>query len=204
MARIAPEWNEILNRCCVKPVTAAIWSEIFAACIRDDTFSKGDEELDCFLGQILEESAMLEHLEENLNYSAPRLMQVWPSRFPTLERAQACAHNPEALANQVYAKRLGNDERGDGWKYRGRGLVQVTGKSNYAAVCRATGIDCLNDPDLLAQPLYALQSAIAWWEGNSPDDVMGNVRKVTRLVNGGETGLAERTRLTDLAREALA
>jgi putative chitinase len=153
MSRIAPEWYEILLRCQVKPTTAAIWSEIFAALIRNDTFSAGDSEVDDFLGQVLHESGLLSRLEEDLNYSAQRLTQVWPNRFPDISAAQPYAHNPEALANNVYYKRLGNSERGDGWRYRGRGLIQVTGKSNYAAVCRATQLDCLNNPDLLAQPI---------------------------------------------------
>jgi putative chitinase len=203
MKRIAPEWNDVLIQCQVKPTTAAIWSEIFAAAIGKDTFSAGDSEMDDFLGQVLHESAMLERLEENLNYSAERLTQVWPNRFPTVHDAQPYARNPEALANNVYYKRLGNDERGDGWKFRGRGLIQVTGKSNYAAVARLTGIDCLNNPALLAEPLPALMSAIAWWEGNVPDEVMGNITKVTKRVNGGTIGLAHRQSLTDEAGRAL-
>ncbi len=203
MKRIAPEWNDILVQCQVKPTTAAIWSEIFAAAIAQDTFSAGDSEVDDFLGQVLHESAMLERLEENLNYSAERLTQVWPNRFPTVQDAQPFARNAEALANNVYHHRLGNSERGDGWRFRGRGLIQVTGKSNYAAVARLTGIDCLNNPDLLSQPLPALMSAVAWWEGNVPDEVMGNISKVTRRVNGGEIGLAHRLALTQAAGEAL-
>jgi len=202
--RIAPEWNDVLLQCGVKPRTAAIWSEIFAAVIGKDTFSAGDSEMDDFLGQVLHESTMLEQLEESLNYSPERLTQVWPNRFPTVEAAQPYAHNPEALANNVYRNRLGNNERGDGHRYRGRGLIQVTGKSNYAAVARLTGIDCLNKPELLAQPLQALQSAVAWWENKIPDEVMGNVSKVTRAVNGGQIGLAHRTQLTQLAGDALA
>lgn len=203
MRRIAPEWHDILIQCQVKPTTAAIWSEIFAAVIGERTFSAGDGELDDFLGQVLHESSMLERLEEDLNYSAARLTQVWPNRFPTLEAAAPYARNPQALANNVYHKRLGNCERGDGWRFRGRGLIQVTGKSNYATVARLTGIDCLNDPDLLAQPLQALQSAIAWWEGHVPDEAMGNVHKITRIVNGGAVGLAHRQDLTEQAGKAL-
>jgi putative chitinase len=202
--RIAPEWNDVLLQCGVKPRTAAIWSEIFAAVIGKETFSAGDSEMDDFLGQVLHESAMLERLEENLSYSPERLTQVWPSRFPTVEAAQPYARNPEALANNVYRNRLGNNERGDGWRYKGRGLIQCTGKSNYAAVARLTGIDCLNNPELLAQPMQALQSAVAWWEEKIPDEVMGHITKVTRVVNGGQHGLAHRDQLTQLAGDALA
>ncbi len=203
MKRIAPEWYHVLLQSDVKPTTAAIWSEIFAAAIDANTFSAGDAEIDDFLGQVLHESSLLEQLEEDLNYSAQRLMQVWPTRFPTYQAALPYARNPQALANNVYYKRLGNDERGDGWMFRGRGLIQVTGKSNYAAVARLTGIDCMNDPNLLAQPLPALQASIAWWEGHVPDEVMGNITKVTRRVNGGTVGLAHRRELTDDAGKAL-
>ena len=204
MKRIAPEWYDILIQCQVKPFTAAIWSEIFAAEVDERAFSAGDAEIDDFLGQVLHESAMLERLEENLSYSAERLTQVWPNRFPTVEDARPYSHNPRALANNVYYKRLGNNEREDGWKFRGRGLIQVTGKSNYATVARLTGIDCLNTPELLAEPMYALRSAIAWWEGAVPDEAMGNITKVTRHVNGGVNGLAHRTQLTAIAGAAIA
>ncbi len=78
-----------------------------------------------------ETGARFAPIEENLNYSAKRLMQVWPKRFPSLAAANPYANNPERLANSVYGGRLGNTSPGDGWKYRGRGLVQITGKANY-------------------------------------------------------------------------
>lgn len=80
-------------------------------------------------------------IEENMSYSAKRMTEVWPSRFPDLESAMAYARNPEALANRVYGGRLGNDQPGDGWRYRGRGLVQITGRANYAKVGRLIGVD---------------------------------------------------------------
>jgi putative chitinase len=101
--RIAPEWNHILLYMGVKPTTAAIWSEIFAAVVQRDTFSQGDRELDDFLSQVLHESCMLERLEERLHYSTERLMAVWPRRFPTLAAALPYAANAEGLANHVYA-----------------------------------------------------------------------------------------------------
>jgi putative chitinase len=204
MKRIAPEWNEILVQCQVKPITAAIWSEIFAAAIDERTFSAGDDEVDDFLGQVLHESAMLERLEENLNYSAERLTQVWPNRFPTVLDAQPYARNPRALANKVYGGRMGNVHPDDGWRNRGSGLIQITGADNLRAVQDATGIPVYDNPELLRQATTeALRVVIAWWEGNIPDEVMGNVHKVTRLVNGGTVGLAHRQELTELAGRAL-
>jgi putative chitinase len=203
MKRIAPEWYDILLQCGCKPTTAAIWSEVFAACVGEGTFSAGQSEVDDFLGQTLHESGMLEHLEEGLNYSAERLVQVWPKRFPTLADARPYARSPEALANRVYGGRMGNTEPGDGWAYRGRGLIQCTGRANYAIVQALTGLPALQNPGLLSQPMPALQSAIAWWEAKIPDAILGDPERVTKIVNGGTVGLAHRIALTDRAGEAL-
>lgn len=202
--RTAADWNQILIACQVKPQTAARWAEVFAAEIQPGTFSAGDSEIDDFLGQILHESGMLERLEEGLNYSAERLMAVWPKRFPTMGDAQPYARSPEALANRVYGGRLGNTEPGDGWRYRGRGLVQITGRDNYRATGQALGIDLEADPDQLADPAIALRASIAWWERNLPDSVIGDIAAVTRRVNGGTVGLEHRADLTDRAGDALA
>lgn len=204
MKRIAPEWLEVLQRLGVREQTAEVWAEIFAAVIDDDTFSAGASELPVFLGQVLHESNMLEHLEECLDYSAPRLMKVWPRRFPTIEVAQQYAHNPQALAERVYGGRMGNTDAGMAWDYRGSGLLQITGYNNFALVQRATGCPVLEQPDRLRQAsVDALRAAIALWEKMIPDAIEDDEREVTRLVNGGELGLAERERLTDEARELL-
>lgn len=204
MKRTPADWNNILVRCQVKPTFAAVWSSIFAVCIDENTFSKGEEDLRAFLGQVLHESCMLERTEENLNYSAERLTKVWPKRFPSLQAAAPYARNPQALANKVYGGRLGNTAPGDGWRYRGRGLIMVTGSDNYLLVERISGLHCWHNPDLLAQRLPALQAAIAWWERSVPDHVLGDVEQVTEYVNGGRIGLADREELTQLAATALA
>jgi putative chitinase len=201
--RIAPEWYRILVQCQVKPTTAAIWSEIFAACVRADTFSAGDEDVRNFLAQTLHETCSLEKLEEDLRYSAKRLTEVWPSRFPTLAAARPYERNPEALANKVYGGRLGNKEPGDGWRYRGRGIPMCTGKDNYALVQKVTGLPVLKNPDLLAQPLPALQAGIAWWERRVPDALLGDPERVSHAVNGGDIGMEDRLALTELATKAL-
>jgi len=119
-----------------------------------------------FIAQIAEESGQLNRLEENLSYSAKRLTQVWPSRFPTLDAAQAYARAPEKLANFVYAGRLGNGDTasGDGWRYRGRGLLQISGRANYAAAAKALGNPYEDNPDLLATPPHAALSAAQFWQ----------------------------------------
>lgn len=203
--RNATKWTEILTACGVKSATAARWAPVFAAAIRPGTFSAGEGELDDFLGQVLHESSMLERTEEALVYTtAARLCEVWPSRFRTTSDAAACVRNPQALANKVYGGRMGNVAPGDGYRYRGRGLVQVTGRDNYATVSRAIGIDLVSDPDKLSKPEAALAASIAWWEGRIPDSAMGNVRRITKLVNGGTAGLDDRARLAAKAARALA
>ena len=204
MQRTAAEWEKILLDCGVNPDTAKQWGSVFADTIRPETFSLGDGEVDDFLGQILHESQGLTHFSENMNYSAERLCQVWPGRFPTLSDARPYARNPEALANRVYGGRMGNTEPGDGWKYRGRSPIQLTGKSNYELVGELMGQDLVGMPELLEMPHFALEAAIYWWEDRIPDAMIGDPEKVTKRVNGGLLGLAEREHITELARTALA
>jgi len=196
------QWNDILIQCGVRPLTAAKWAEHFSAHVTDSAFSAGASEIDDFLGQILHESGLLEHVEENLNYSAAALLRTWPTRFNN-DSAKELERQPVRIANKVYNGRLGNTEFGDGWKYRGRGLIQVTGKDNYQAVGDVLGVDLVTDPDMLAQPEWALKSAIAWWEGNVPDAIMGDTVRVSKRVNGGTIGLDHRIALTDKAGDAL-
>lgn len=204
MQRDASQWLDILLHCQVKPAVAAEWAEVFARQVGESTFSLGDAELDDFLGQILHESAGLTQFTENLHYSAERLCQVWPRRFPTPNDARPFAYNPEALANRVYGGRMGNTQPGDGWKYRGRTPIQLTGKDGYRHVGELMGVDLVSDPDQLSQPDNALRAAILWWEDRIPDSMIGDPEKVTERVNGGLIGLVDRTHRTDLAREALA
>ena len=199
-------WLDRLDLLGVDADTAARWAPVFEATCVPEKFSKGFDELDDFLGQILHESTMLTRLEENLRYKTPdRLMAVFGTRrFPTIAFASPYVNNPELLANYVYSGRMGNTEQGDGWKYRGRGLIQVTGRDNYRQLSQILGVNVEHDPDLLVRPVFALNSAIAWWEGNVPDSIMGDIVKVTKRVNGGTIGLAHRTELTNKAQKGLA
>lgn len=199
----ALQWELILTQCGVRSDVASSWSNIFSEAITETTFSNGLKELPDFLGQILHESMMLTRLEENLNYTRPeRLMQIWPRRFPTLEVARAFIRKPKALANKVYGERLGN-VNGDGWTYRGSGLIMCTGLGNFQAVEEATGMPVCSNPELLRQPEGALAVAIAWWEDKVPDSAVGNRVKIRRAVNGGTIGLEETTELSNKAEEAL-
>lgn len=194
------QWAEILTRCGVASGEVSTWSPIFSEEIDDTTFSLGVKaELPDFLGNILHESLMLARLEENLYYTRPeRLMEVWPRRFPTLALARQYVRSPQKLADYVYGNRLGNIN-GDGWSYRGSGLIMATGRDNFALIEQATGLPVVANPDMLRDPHAALEVAIAWWEARVPDSAMGNRVRVRRAVNGGDIGLRDTTRLSNLA-----
>ena len=196
-------WANILAAIGVRPSTADDWADTFARVMSERPFSD-DRDAPNFIGQVLHESSMLERLEENLNYSAQRLTQVWPRRFPTLAAAQPFARNPRALANKVYGGRLGNTAPDDGWAYRGRGLIQITGRDNYRQMQHITGMPLLDEPDMLMEQEPALRASIAWWEENVPDSLLGDVSRVTRVVNGGQIGLNHRAQLTARASAVLA
>jgi putative chitinase len=116
-----------------------------------------------FIGQCAHESGNFKTLEENLHYKAESLMKVWPSRFPDLDMANKFANNPEKIANKVYSGRMGNTEDGDGWKYHGRGLIQLTGKENYERCGSSIGVDLIGNPNMLLDPQYAALSAGWFW-----------------------------------------
>jgi putative chitinase len=132
---------------------------------------------------------------ENLNYSAGRMMQVWPSRFPSMASAQPYAGNPRALANKVYNGRMGNASGSDdGWNFRGRGASQTTGREGYARLAKATGFDLVNHPDLVNDPKRFLECGVADFVlcGCLPFAKADDVLNVTRRLNGGTVGLAQR------------
>ena len=147
-----------------------------------------------FIGQCAVESANFTRLQENLNYSAQRLTQVWPSRFPNINMAESYAHNPEKLADFVYAGRMGKLQDGDGWKFHGRGLIQLTGRENYANCGSGVGVDLIDNPDLLLTPKYAALSAGWFWNRKQLNLLAdsGDIETMTKRINGGLTGLNER------------
>ena len=153
----------------------------------------------CFIAQTMHESGGYKFLEENLNYSAQALMRTWGSRFPDIDTAEKFEHNPEKIANKVYQGRMGNNEEGDGWKYRGRGLIQLTGKENYANFGHNVGVDVLSNPDLLATPEYATLSAGWYWNKRNLNDLADkmDVEGITKKINGGVNGLADRKARTE-------
>lgn len=151
-----------------------------------------------FFAQIAHESN-LKPISENLNYSAQGLLNTFSKYFKSLEEANKYARKPEAIANKVYANRMGNGDEtsGEGWKYRGRGLIQITGKDNYKALSRDTGIDYVNNPDLLLTEADSMISALWYWNkinANSKAD-KDDIIAITKAINGGTNGLEHRKQL---------
>ncbi|WP_024696136.1 glycoside hydrolase family 19 protein [Pseudomonas syringae] len=157
-----------------------------------------------FIAQVGHESAQLTAMVENLNYSATALQKTWPNRF-TPELAAQYARQPERIANVVYGSRLGNSEKGDGWKYRGRGLIQLTGKTNYRQCGEALGVDLLARPELLETPEYAALAAAWFWSVNGLNTLAdtGDIIAITKRINGGTNGLADRQELYERALKVL-
>lgn len=199
------DWNSLLIHCGVKPITAAKWSIYFDEAVRPEAFSLGFDEVDNFVAQVLHESAKLECMEENLNYTTPeQICKTWPARFKTTDDALKYVRNPVALANKVYGGRFGNTEPGDGWKYRGSGPIGVTFKDNFDALEKITGLPLVKNPDMLRRPgVESLKVCIAWWEGHVPDGVMNNLVAVRKSVNGGVIGLQDTIDLTDKVKNEL-
>ena len=147
-----------------------------------------------FIGQCMHESGGFKQLKENLNYSAKGLMATWPSRFPDMDTAEKYERNPEKIANKVYSGRMGNTEDGDGAKYIGRGLIQLTGKENYANCGNAIGVDLVTNPDLLSTPKYAALSAGWFWNRKGLNALADadDIDTITKRINGGLIGIADR------------
>ena len=151
-----------------------------------------------FLSQAAHESNNFKAIRENLNYSAEGLLKIFPKYF-SKDTAMACARQSEKIANIVYSNRLGNSDRqsGQGWKYRGRGFIQLTGRVNYEAFGKYIEDNILDNPDLVATK-YPLSSA-GWffekkglWKICDEGDDVETIRKVTKMVNGGYNGLQDR------------
>ncbi|MDB5653445.1 MAG: putative glycohydrolase [Tardiphaga sp.] len=147
------------------------------------------------MAQISHECGAGHDVVENLNYSAGRMMQVWPSRFPTMASAEPYAGHPQALANKVYNGRMGNRAGSDdGWTFRGRGASQTTGREGYERVQKATGLDVIANPEYLIDPRYFLACGVADFVhcGCLPFAKADDLLNVTRRLNGGTVGLSQR------------
>jgi putative chitinase len=160
-----------------------------------------------FLGQCSVESGGFRVLEENLNYSAARLCVVWPNHFANQAAAEPCAMAPERLANTVYANRMGNGDAasGDGWLFRGRGLIQMTGRDTYQKFADAIGMTLDAAVDHAATRQGAADSAVWFWSSRNLNALADSwlLEKITISINGGSLGAVERARLCEAARHAI-
>ena len=170
-----------------------------------------------FLAQTSHESGGYTMLTENLNYRSATLAACWPNRFAVLGAdkkpvkengklvptavANSIAGKPELIANLVYSSRMGNGpaESGEGWKFRGRGLKQLTGKDNYTRCGASLGVDLVSNPDLLLEPMYAARSAGWFYKTNNLSSFadVGDIKGMTKRINGGFIGLEQRQALYD-------
>lgn len=149
-----------------------------------------------FLAQTAHESGNYQRLSENLNYSKEGLRRVFPKYFPDDQIALRYSNRPEKIANRVYANRIGNgpEESGDGWKYRGRGLIQITGKGNYLKISKELN----KELNLLLSYIEtfdgAVESACVFWKNNNLNYWADNedLPKMTKIINGGYIGLSDR------------
>jgi putative chitinase len=160
-----------------------------------------------FIAQCAHESGNFVFIKENLNYRADSLMKTFKRYFPTLELAQQYEKKPEKIANRVYANRMGNSDEasGDGWRYCGRGLIQLTGKDNYTFFAGSLGISVEDASEYLATFEGAAQSACWYWEQNNLNRFAdaNDVKGLTRAINGGYIGLEDRLKHTEHALHVL-
>jgi putative chitinase len=152
-----------------------------------------------FLAQCAHESWNFKAVRENLNYGPVALMSTFKKYFPTLEKADEYARQPEKIANLVYANRIGNGpvESGDGWRFRGRGFIQLTGRANYSSFDKVVPENIIDNPDLVASR-YPLLSAAWFWHSRNLNKIadLGPsediIIRITKIVNGGTNGLSDR------------
>lgn len=149
----------------------------------------------------LEHESNLKPIAENLNYSASALRRVFGKYFKSYTEAKTFERQPERIANRVYANRMenGDETSGDGWKYRGRGFIQITGRANYRMLSEATGIDYLSNPDLLLNEADSMISALWFWNLRKLNSLADkdDIHKITRRINGGYNGLQHRKDLLE-------
>jgi putative chitinase len=189
----------------ISPVAAFSWAPAIShACAEAmiDTSLRAA----AFLAQAGHESGGFSELVENLNYDAHGLLEEFPTHF-TADEAAAYSRQPEKIANRVYANRMGNGDEasGDGWKYRGHGILQLTGKADFAACGIALDLDLLAQPDLLLQKVPAARSATWEWGRSGLNELadVGNFMRITHIINGGYNGSADRLMLYGMAKKAL-
>lgn len=186
--------EQLAAACEIPLLRAAVWAPLLAATVQRWRIARVPQ----FVAQCCHESIGFSRLEENLSYSAERMLAVWPRRFTGLADAEQYARKPRLLANKVYANRLGNGgpSTDDGWQYRGRGLLQLTGRANYSQYAVAAGYDVITNPNRIAQEFPLAADSAGWFWAAHQLDALSDITAITRAVNGGETGLDHRAAMT--------
>ena len=199
------DWTQIISH--LAPEAATTVTEAFntATTVFDDFNLNTPLRQAHFLAQAAHETGAFTALEENLNYSAKGLLATFPHYFQDGSTAARFARNPEAIANRVYSRRMGNSQPGDGWKYRGRGVFQLTGRSNYEAMGTRAMLPLLIQPILAMSSRYLLPIALHFWNsrGLSALADQDDLSTITRMINGGENGLPDRAAWLAKFKEAL-
>ena len=194
-----------LKKICPNMRNPDLWVPFLVAEFEKNKFSNIDQAM--FIAQCAHESSEFNTLSENLNYSAERLLVIFPKYFKP-ETVQKFNRNPQAIANTVYANRMGNGDyaSGDGFKYAGRGLIMTTGKDAY----RQCSIDVysdekvlLNNPETLRTVEGASKSAMWFWMKNNIKSCGSDVNKATKIINGGDNGLSFRVAYFNKAMQIL-
>ena len=200
---MTPQLIEACTGC--TPGNALKWAPFLTAAMQEFEIITADRQA-AFLAQVAHESELFAVIEEDLNYSTVGLLAEFKLHF-TRVQAVEYAHQPERIANRVYANRNGNGDEstGDGWKFRGRGLIQITFRDNYAGLVHPLGVDFLADPDALLEPSLAARSAGHFWltHGYNQEADSSSFRAITRAINGGLNGLNQRINLWARAKKAL-
>ena len=183
------------KECVGNPPNADHWFEALCE-ILPDYDSNTVPRVAAFLAQTAHESGGYRAIRENLNYKAASLTKVWPRYFPTMEIALAYEKKPEKIANRAYANRMGNgpEESGDGWRYAGKGLIQLTGKDNYTRYAASTEQTLEEAAEHLTTFEGCVQSAAWFWEANNLNQYAdkGDILTMTKRINGGTIGLEDR------------
>ena len=201
---ISPITIGLLEALGVRHAVAVAWLPHISQAAHRYQIDANPRRIAAWLATIAHESARLTSVVENLSYSAEGLAQTWPARYADMTGqpnalAQSIARKPATIASLTYANRMGNgpSETGDGWIYRGRGLIQITGRDNYDRSGDVLGLDLILNPERLEEPYYAALSAAEWWHRHGCNALAdtGDLAAVTRRVNGGLTGLADRRQL---------
>ena len=171
------------------------WYSALERCLPDYDINT-PQRVAAFIAQCAHESGGFKFLKENLNYRAESLVKVWPRHFPSLDVARQYARKPEKIANKAYASRMGNGDEssGDGYRFIGRGLIQLTGRNNYQAFADSIETDINDIPEYLQTFDGAVQSACWFWETNTLNrwSDTGDIKELTRRINGGYIGLDDR------------